>query len=189
MGIDTAANFVPFDTWHLADTEASGGARPNPIQLGTTRYDYTASGPKKYIWAQVAQSMTNSAFAVNEVAVLASASVLEMTNDISDSPTDSNGGAHGGCRANSACPASTSTKTYYAWFQIGGFATIKTNGDNDMVAGDYFFPSGDGTCNGDVDSDTDSTNALLRNIFARAVGTEASAACAVWLTCTDYAGF
>ena len=102
------------------------------------------------MWVRADTALTNDAFAANEVVVLSHATELEFTNTDATGVGYSNGGSFGAARANSACPESTSTRWYYCWVQVGGLATIKTNGDNDMVAGDGFIASGNGTANGVV---------------------------------------
>lgn len=90
-----------------------------------------------------------------------------VTNDRSEAVTDS---ANNYCgiapQLTASVPESTATVTYYMWVQISGRATVVTNGDDDIVAGDLIIASGDGTC--------DSVAALSENA-ANFIGIAAAA--------------
>lgn len=53
------------------------------------------------------------------------------------------------------------TDEYYGWIQTWGYyATVKTNGDDDIAAGDAIIGDGDGTCNSTA-QDTAPTNRVV----------------------------
>lgn len=162
-------NMIPFDGYHK--TDPATGSVPSPIALGTTVVDRTSSPFKEYMWVQVAQSLTNSTTAANEVLTLKSATTFEVTNDVSTG-LDATYPFFAG-RANAAVPQSTSTITYYCWVQIAGFGTLKTDGGDDIALGELV--SADETVDGGVDRITDNTtitDRLLRGLAGRAVAAD-----------------
>lgn len=127
--------------------------------LGHVLEDLSVTPTKRYMYVQAGQSLTNSAFAANEACSLKSASTFEVTNDVSTGLDATNPFAMG--RANSACPQSTSTVTYYFWVQIGGIATLKTDGGDDIAKGDAV--TVDETVDGAVDRLTTAGNVTSAN--------------------------
>lgn len=159
-------NLVPFDDWHV-----DNGSRPNPIPTGTTRVDKTADPAKEYMWVKVGQALTNDALAANEVLSLKSATEFEVTNDVSTS-LEATYPIFAG-RANSAAPESTASNTTYAWVQIAGFGTLKTDGGDDIAIGELVTvdETVDGACDRVADN-TAITDRLLRGLAGRAVAAD-----------------
>ena len=76
-----------------------------------------------------------------------------VTNDRSEAVTDSANHYCGVAPSDLSAevPESTATVTYYMLMQVGGRNTaVKTNGDDDIAAGDQIIASGDGTCDSEA---------------------------------------
>jgi hypothetical protein len=119
--------------------------------------------------------------------VIASAAVLYfvsanvVTNDVSESATGDEDSFAGIAPALTvSVPESTATATYYMLMQEpvkGDFATVKTNGDDDIAAGDYVIAEGDGVCNSYLVDPANATapsdaelQALQANVSGRLIG-------------------
>lgn len=129
-----------------------------------------------YQLVQAGQSLTNSAVAVNEVVVQKSGTVHEVTNDVSTGLDATYPIPKG--RANSACPQSTASVTYYFWVQKDGIGTVVTNGDDDIAAGNMLIPSAvvDGACDSLAGSATNTADGVLAGMFGRALAVDVDAA-------------
>jgi hypothetical protein len=117
-----------------------------PGDLGQTREEADSSGQTcHYRLYQMHTVLINDALAANEVVGFVSFGIV--TNDISATVDGANEPRAVGV-ATAAIPESTATTTYYGWIQTGGPDTIKTNGDDDIAAGDYLIAdaSNDGCC-------------------------------------------
>lgn len=110
---------------------------------------------KKHKFVQVHTSCTNDVIAANEVLYHTSTENV-VTNTLAQAVTNSVNNYAGVAPALTASvPESTSSITYYMWMQVDGRATVKTNGDDDIVAGDYIIASGNGTCDSALVGATD----------------------------------
>lgn len=119
-------------------------------------YD-TTNGWRTYRYVQFDNGTGNLTSAANQVCYYVAASIGSylMTTDVSDSDVNLVAGV---------LPAVFADQ-YYGWIQIGGKATVKTNGDDDIVAYDKLIGVGDGTCNS-VAQDTAPTNTVLGTALA-----------------------
>lgn len=93
---------------------------------------------------QVHTACVNDKLAENEVLHYVGEHVV--TNDVSESFSGDEDAYAGIYAGTEDCPESTSTKTYLCWMQVSGRRYVKTNGDDDIAAGDQIIASGDGTC-------------------------------------------
>ena len=119
--------------------------------LGAVHF-FEASG----VWAKVVQVHT-ACISDGTADVIRSGDVLYqmattniVTNDRSEAVTDTPDAFAGVAPQLTAnVPESTSTAIYYMWMILkvkGTRATVRTNGDDDIVAGNFVVASGDGTC-------------------------------------------
>lgn len=124
------------------------------IKAGTLVTRVDSEGSKVYQYVKFDNGTGNVASAAGQVMYYVVGSTADdstVTNDVSD--TDIN---HVAGVAMSA-PADTE---YFYILKQGYYATVKTNGDDDIAAGDALIGAGDGTCNS-VAQDTAPTNKLL----------------------------
>lgn len=119
-------------------------------------------------------------------AVLYYVSENVVTNDVSESFSgDEDAFAGIAPTLTVSVPESASGATYYMLMIVpvhGQFATVNTNGDDDIVAGDYVICAGDGVCNSYlVDPATPGAptdgelQALQANVSGRLIGVAAAA--------------
>lgn len=126
--------------------------------LGEFAYSYdTTNGWKKYQYIQFDNGAGNVASAANSVGYFVAASMASyvVTCDVSDSDINLVAGVF----------TQAFTDQYYGWIQVGGKATVATNGDDDISAYDKLIGGGDGTCNS-VAQDTAPTNTVLGTALA-----------------------
>lgn len=158
---NTAGPFV----WN--DAVADATATPY-FPLGTKREE----DGKAYRYVQFNDGSGNIAAAAGAVAYSLAAATNRwvVTCDVSD--TDQNQVA--------GVLLSIVTNLYYGWMQTGGYyATVKTNGDDDIAAHVSLFGVGDGTCDS-MAADTASTNKILG--YAAAADVDADNTVAAILT-------
>lgn len=106
-------------------------------------------GGKTYRLVQVHTVCISDVIPSNNVLYYVSENVV--TNDVSESATGDEDSLAGiAPTLDASVPESTSSATYYMLMQElvrGDFATVTTNGDDDIVAGDYVIAAGDGASN------------------------------------------
>lgn len=151
---------------------------------GEKRADF-ATG-KVYRFIQVAQSLTNSQLAANEVVVQKSATIYEGTNDVSTGLNTSYVMVLG--RANATVPQSTASVTYYCWVQITGLGTLKQTVGS-FTAGEMIIPhaTNDGEANLLAGSATNTADGILAGVMGRAAAASDDTAHTVscWLNVKD----
>ncbi len=133
----------------------------------------TSTGRKRYKYIQYSNGTDNAAVAAGNLVYFLDGSDWNgytVVRDVSD--TDIN---HVAGVAQAAI-----TDTYYGWIQTWGYyATVTTNADDDISAGDAIIGGGDGTCNSTA-QDTAPTNKVVG--WAVADDVDASDTVAVYLT-------
>jgi hypothetical protein len=135
----------------------------------------TSQGLKEYQFVKFDNGSGNVASVAGNLAYLLNGSNFTgytVTMDVSDT------------KANMVAGVFTTVLTdgYHGWIQTAGYnAAVKTNGDDDISAGDMIVPSaaGDGTC----DSTADGTAPVRRQVgVAVAADVDADNTVAVYLT-------
>lgn len=138
--------------WNTALTANDSAARE---ELGIVRQTYdTTNGYREFKYIQFDNGTGNLTSVANQVvySVVASFAGAKVTNDVSDS----------GINFIAGITPVALTDTYYGWMQIRGQATVNTNGDDDIAAGDALIgtSAADGVCNS-VAANTAPTNKVL----------------------------
>lgn len=125
---------------------AAYGSSDDPEKLTELGTECQFANGHWHKFVQVHTSCTNDVIAANEVLYNTSTTNV-VSNTVAQAVTNSANNYAGVAPALTASvPESTSSITYYMWIQISGRATVKTNGDDDIAAGDLIVASGNGTC-------------------------------------------
>lgn len=139
--------------WSQGLTEQSATALE---ELGVKRSDVDSDGYKEYKYVQFNNGSGNVASATNMVVyelISGDTGGTVVTNDVSDSAINYIAGV---------MPLAM-TDLYYGWMQVRGYnSAIRTNGDDDIAAGDALIgvAAADGVCNS-VAANTAPTNKVL----------------------------
>lgn len=133
----------------------------------------TSTGLKRYKYINFESGTAAVAAAAGSLAYYLDGSdfdAITVTSDVSD--TDINHVA--------GVLQAVLTDEYYGWVQTWGYyATVKTNADDDISAGDAIIGAGDGTCNSTA-QDTAPTNKVVG--WAVAADVDASDTVATYIT-------
>lgn len=138
--------------WNTALTANDSAARE---ELGIIRETYdTTNGYRRFKYVQFDNGTGNLTSVANQVVYYVAASFVsaKVTNDVSDS----------GINFIAGITPVALTDGYYGWMQVIGSATVNTNGDDDIAAGDALIgtAAADGVCNS-VAANTAPTNKVL----------------------------
>ncbi len=120
------------------------------VPIGTFR---TESNGARYRFIRFSDGTANSAGTAGQLVYYTSITSFDgvVTNDVSDSSLNRVAGVL----------TAGMTDGKIGWIQIGGFATVNTNGDDDIAAGDAIIGSStDGACNS-VAANTAPTNKVV----------------------------
>lgn len=120
------------------------------VPLGTIR---VASDGTRYRFIRFSDGTANNAATAGQLLAFTSTTTLDnvVTNDISDTNINRVAGV----------AVAGMTDTQMGWIQVTGFATVNTNGDDDIAAGDAIIGSStDGACNS-VAANTAPTNKVV----------------------------
>lgn len=180
MGVQVGE--LPWDPTIAASFSTSLGGR----NLGDTFRDERG---RTYMLVALSNALTNDTIAANEVLYVAATSVTYPTGQsgsftVTNTRANALGGdnayaAYAGQALGTVAEAASSAAADNRFILIGvqGRFTVKTNGDNNGVAGDYLIHTGNGTADIVLQNDTSTqTAAVLANKIGRALGTEASSA-------------
>jgi hypothetical protein len=118
----------------------------DPEKLGALG-DTVFSEGKKYVLVQAHTVCLSDVIPANAV-LYRTATANVVTNDTSEGVSNSVNNYCGVAPAlDASVPESTSAIKYYFWMQTEGDATVTTNGDDDISAGDLIIAAADGVCN------------------------------------------
>lgn len=136
-----ASNRLSLQSMYIGEglTSYNVATLDHPGQLG----GFLEKDGKKYQLVKVDSS--SNALAANDVVVWIDFDDFVVTNDVSDiSGTEANAQ-----NVPAGVAIGTGTIGYYCFIQVRGPATIRTNQDDDIAAGDVLFADGneDGQCN------------------------------------------
>lgn len=118
---------------------------------------YAGQNGKLYALWQIDPILINDTFANNELCYLKAS--LTVTNDVSDAIDGGDDPVCAGVARGSLAESTGSTTVRYGLFQVFGRGTVKTNGDDDISAGDMLIidTANDGGCNS-LDPDAETTD-------------------------------
>lgn len=164
IGIDPATDWI-------IENELKG------LAVGDIRVDN--KGRKFQLW-KLSSDLTNNTTAANEVAVREASNVVtnKPANGLDTTNCIAAGVFTGAIAESSGTTASTQK---YVWVLIHGVTTIKTNGDDDIAAGDELIPdaSNGGCCDSFAPTSTNPTAndlaKMLHSVFATALAADVDA--------------